>query len=66
MPKLKTVKSAVKRVVGITKAGKIRVRNLSAQHLATNKSNRANQLSNLTSSLCKGDAKKVRKMVPYL
>lgn len=66
MPKIKTVKTAVKRVVGITKNGKIRVRNLSAQHLATNKSHRANHLSNQTSTLAMGDAKKVRKMVPHL
>ncbi len=66
MPKLRTVKTAAKRVVGITKNGKIRVRRQSAQHLATNKSSRSVHSAGHTAILCKGDAKKVMKMIPYL
>ncbi|MDO8513082.1 MAG: 50S ribosomal protein L35 [bacterium] len=65
MPKLKTVKSAKKRVVGITKAGKIRVRKLSAQHLAMNKSSRARRQSKQTSTLGNTESKKVQRMIPY-
>lgn len=66
MPKLKTVKTAVKRVVGVTKNGKIRVRNQSAQHLATNKSSRSVHSAGHTTLLSDGDAKKVKKMTPYI
>jgi large subunit ribosomal protein L35 len=65
MPKLKTVKSAAKRVVGITKAGKVRVRRLSAQHLATNKSKRTVHQAAHTKLLAKGDAEKIKRMIPY-
>lgn len=66
MPKIKTCKTAAKRIVGITKTGKFKVRRMSTQHLATNKSPRANHLSGQTIIMRDGDAKKIKKMVPHI
>lgn len=64
--KLKTVKSASKRIVKITKTGKILHRKLSAQHLSAGKSKRVRSNADKTVAFNKADAKKIKKMVPYL
>ena len=64
--KLKTNKSAIKRVVGKTGSGKIRVRHTSAQHLATNKSKRVRQAASLSYTLKKSDARRFKRLTPYL
>lgn len=64
--KLKTNKSAAKRIVGKTAGGKIRVRHTSAQHLATNKSKRVRKTASLSYTLNKSDAKRFKRLTPYL
>lgn len=66
MPKLKTSKSAVKRVVKITKTGAVIVRETRGQHLARRKSRRRLQGAGYTMTLKKGDAKRVRRLVPHM
>lgn len=56
----KTSKSAVKRIIRTGK-NKLRRRNLSAQHLATNKSLRSRRKSTKTSSLSNADKKRLIK-----
>jgi ribosomal protein L35 len=65
MPKLKTSKSAAKRIVKITKNNKMIRRKMSAQHLAAGKSKRAKRASRKTIQVSKKDQKKIRKLVPY-
>lgn len=64
--KLKTVKSAAKRIVKITKNGLILHRKTSAQHRSTGKSKRVRSDADKTVAFNAADAKKIRKMVPYL
>lgn len=64
--KLKTVKSAMKRIVRMTKTGKILHRKLAAQHRSGGKSKRVRSDADKTVAFTKADAKKIRKMVPYL
>lgn len=69
MPKLKTSKTAAKRIVNIKKRGNsitINTRRMSAQHLATNKNSRSTHAAAHKIKLAKGDAKKIARMVPYL
>lgn len=62
--KLKTLKTARKRITNITKNGKLMRRNTSAQHLTTGKSKRTLQGSNKKSVIHKADAKKIKKLIP--
>jgi ribosomal protein L35 len=64
--KLKTVKSAKKRIVRITVNGLVIHRKLSAQHRVKGKSKRVRSDARKTVAFNKADAKKIRKMVPYL
>lgn len=64
--KQKTVKSARKRIVKITKNGKIIRRKLSAQHLSAGKSKRTRSNADKTVTLKKADVRKIKKLVPYL
>jgi ribosomal protein L35 len=63
--KLKTVKSAKKRIVNITKNGKIIRRKMSAQHLVAGKSKRTRRSAVAETTLTKSFAKRVKQMVPY-
>lgn len=63
--KLKTSKSASKRVLKITSKGKIMRRQLSAQHLAVGKSKRAKKASKTDTTFSQADSKNIRKLVPY-
>ena len=64
--KLKTVKSAAKRIVKITKNGLVLHRKTSAQHRSTGKSKRVRRDADKTVAFNKVDAKNIKKMVPYL
>lgn len=66
MPKIKTVKSAAKRIKKITKNGKIIRLEMSAQHLARRKSKRAKAKANNPTSVHATDAKRIKSLVPYL
>ena len=63
--KLKTVKSAKKRIIKITKKGKVIRRELSAQHLVAGKSKRTLKKSSRQKLVSSADARKIKKMVPY-
>ena len=64
--KVKTSKSAKKRIVKITKKGKIIRRKLSAQHLVAGKSKRTLSNSRRKANVSRADAKKIKRMVPYI
>jgi len=61
--KHKTVKSAKKRIVNVTKSGKIMRRNLSAQHLTKGKSKRTLRGSNKKSAISSADRKKIKRLI---
>jgi len=63
--KLKTSKTAKKRIARITKTGKIFRRKMSAQHLVRNKSRRVRKLAKRKLLIAKADLEKVRRLVPY-
>jgi ribosomal protein L35 len=65
MPKLKTRKSIAKRVVKITSNGKMMRRATSAQHRTTGKSQRTLRQAKMKTALSSGDAKALRKSLPY-
>lgn len=62
--KQKTVKSAKKRIVKITKNGKIIRRTISGQHRTTGKSKRVLRASNKKTSVSKADKNKFKKLIP--
>ncbi|OGD56399.1 hypothetical protein A2V71_04675 [Candidatus Berkelbacteria bacterium RBG_13_40_8] len=62
--KQKTVKSAKKRVVKVTKSGKLLRRKISAQHLAAGKSKRTLRASNKKTAIASSDVKKMKRMIP--
>ncbi len=62
--KQKTVKSAKKRVVKITKRGKLLRRKLSGQHLAAGKSKRTLRASNKKTAIAASDVQKIKRMIP--
>lgn len=61
--KQKTVKSAAKRVIK-TGQGKLRRRNLSAQHLVKGKSKRTIRKSRKTNDFSSADIGRTRKLIP--
>jgi len=63
--KLKTVKSAQKRIVKITKNGKVICRKMSAQHLMAGKTKRTRRGAGKNMVLSDVDAKKIKKLLPY-
>lgn len=63
--KLKTVKSAQKRIANITKRGKLIRRKLSAQHLVSGKTKRTRQNSAKKQVVAKADSKKIKRLLPY-
>lgn len=65
MPKMKTAKSAAKRIVRITKTGKMLRRTMSAQHRRKGKSARVKRESHNIVEVAKGDQVKLKRMLPY-
>ncbi len=65
MPKLKTSKSAKKRIVKISKKNKIIRKKMSAQHRTKGKSKRTLTQSTRNAVLSNTDAKKIKKLLPY-
>lgn len=63
--KLKTSKSATKRIAKFTKKGKIIRRKMAAQHLRQGKSKRTKKLAGKFTTVSKTDSKKIKKLVPY-
>jgi len=63
--KLKTVKSAKKRILNITKNNKLIRRKASAQHLVAGKSKRTISSARKTDTIAPADARNIRKMLPY-
>ena len=63
--KLKTSKSAVKRVVKITSKGKLLRMGMSAQHRTTGKTKRSQRNAGKFFEISKANEKKIKKLVPY-
>lgn len=63
--KLKTSKSASKRIKKVTNNGKIIRRKMSAQHLRAGKSKRTEQTAGKLISVSKADSKRLKKLIPY-
>ncbi len=64
MPKMKTNRGAKKRFK-LTKSGKIRRNKANKQHLLTHKSTKRKRRLRGTDVLTDGDAKLVRRLIPY-
>lgn len=64
MPKIKTNKSAAKRV-SFTKKGKIKRRQSYSRHLATSKTAKRKRQLRRTALVDKTDAGRIKKLVPY-
>lgn len=65
MPKLKTRQSVAKRIVKLTRQGKLLRRATSAQHRTTGKSPRTLRQAKLKNQLAPSDLKQVKKALPY-
>jgi len=63
--KLKTSKSARKRIKNFTSRGKIIRVKMSAQHLRAGKSKRTERSANKSRIVHKTDERKIKKMIPY-
>lgn len=64
-PKIKTVKSAAKRIVKITPRGKFLRLKISTQHLARKKSKRSKKEALKKLKVAKADLKRIKRLVPY-
>lgn len=64
--KLKTNKSAKKRIVSVSKSGILMRNKMSAQHLTTGKSKRAKNNTDRKTAIHPADLKKMKQMVPNL
>jgi ribosomal protein L35 len=62
--KLKTSKSAAKRIVKITRNNKVIMRKMSAQHLSQGKSKRTKKEAGKNIVMKKTEFKKLRKLLP--
>ena len=65
MPKLKTRKSVQKRIVNVSKGGKLMRRSTSAQHRTTGKTKRTLRQSKMKIAIGANDVKQIKKMLPY-
>jgi len=63
--KLKTVKSASKRIVKITKNGIVLRRETSAQHLVAGKSKRTLRKNSKNKPIAKANVKNIKRLIPY-
>lgn len=66
MPKLKTSKSAAKRIIKLTKNGKYLRRAMSVQHLVSGKSKRAKQSSKNVYVVSSASKRQIKKLLPYM
>lgn len=66
MSKLKTNKSAQKRILGRTKTGRYVAATNSAQHRTAGKSSRVLQATGKKRSLAKTEENRLKKLLPYL
>jgi len=64
MPKIKTHKATVKRFK-ITKNNKVRRRKAGQDHYNSRESGRVTRMKRRDISVSKGEAKNIRKMIPY-
>lgn len=64
MPKLKTNRALYKRL-RLTKSGKLKKRSAGRQHILGKKSRKRKRNLRKSSYLAKGDAKKLRRLLPY-
>lgn len=62
--KQKTVKTAKKRILKITKNGKLLRRKLSGQHLTQGKSKRVMSGASKSQAIAKADQKNIKRMLP--
>jgi len=65
MPKIKTRKSAAKRLVKTTSRGLLLRRRILAQHLVHRKSKRSVKQSGGSLVFSKGEREKIKKLIPY-
>lgn len=65
MPKLKTSKTASKRISKVTKTGKIMRRKTLSQHLVHRKSSRTIKRSGDDMQVTKSDEQRIKKLIPY-
>jgi len=65
MPKIKTRKSASKRLVKVTATGKLIRRKMLAQHLVRRKSRRTTKTSGQNQEFKKTQTNKIKKLSPY-
>lgn len=65
MPKIKTSKSASKRIIKITSQGQLVRLTMSAQHLARRKSKRARQNAINQHAVHKSVRKRILRVIPY-
>jgi len=65
MPKLKTRKTASKRLIKVTASGKLLRRKTTAQHLVHRKSKRTIEGSGSSIQIGKSDLEKMKKLTPY-
>ncbi len=63
--KLKTVKTAAKRIQNITGSGKAMRLVMSAQHLTSGKSKRALKGTKMSVQINRADIKRLKRMLPY-
>jgi ribosomal protein L35 len=65
MPKLKTSKTASKRISKITKSGKLLRRKTLSQHLVHRKANRTIKRSGEDMQVTNADEQRIKKLIPY-
>jgi ribosomal protein L35 len=65
MPKLKTRKSATKRLAKVTASGKLIRRKTLAQHLVKRKTKRTIKSSGKPSEVVASEVKKLKRLTPY-
>lgn len=64
--KLKTNKSTRKRISSVSKNGILMRNKMSAQHLVPGKSKRAKKTTDRKQAVSDSDAKRIKKLIPYL
>lgn len=65
MPKIKTRKSASKRLARVTASGKLMRRKITAQHLVKRKTKRTIKGSGRSEEVVASEVKRLKKLTPY-
>lgn len=65
MPKMKTVKSAMKRIQRLTRTGKLMRLAMSAQHRRKGKSKRSKREAGHLIAVTRADQRRIQRLVPY-